>query len=428
MFPHSIWKAGTYQLSQLLNVEDALERILAGLSRLPSETCLLEEALGRVLAADVSADHALPPFANSSMDGYAVRGDDLAEATAEQPVRLTVIGDISAGSAPSFTLQTGQAARIMTGAMLPSGADAVIPVEDTDADWRDGGADSLAGQVAARKSVRSGENVRPVGEDIQPGDHLLSAGTVIRPAALGVLAGLGISAVPVVRRPRVAIVSSGNELLAVDQPLVPGKIRDVNSYTLAGLVTELGATAWRIPPAQDTVDSIRAAFQAAVDWQADLIVSSAGVSVGAVDLVRFVLQAMGEIGFWRVNVRPGKPLAYGSVGSIPFFGLPGNPVSAMVTFDVFVRPALLKMTGRNDQADSISAVLAEPVTSDGRRSYLRVVLERDNGTVTARLTGTQSSGAISSMAKADGLLIIPEGITHAPQGTIFTVRLLKPFA
>jgi molybdopterin molybdotransferase len=411
--------------SHLYSVDEATARILTGIRQLPEEPVELLAAFGRVLAEDVQSGISLPPFANSSMDGYAVCAADISAATQNDPVRLNVVMDIPAGTAPEGLIQAGQAARIMTGAPLPEGADAVVPVEKTDQSWRGSGDSSLSGTVAVFSSVGAGDYVRRVGEDIQSGQTVLSAGTVIRAQELGVLAGIGRAQVSVIRQPRVAILSTGDELVPVDHPLSPGKIRDTNSYTLYGLVLTYGGIPLVIPTAGDTVESVRRRFHEALDQQPDLIISSAGVSVGAFDVVRAVLAEMGHIDFWRVNLRPGKPLAYGFLQGVPFFGLPGNPVSAMVTYDVFVRPVLLKMTGRPDALPTVQALAGESLHSDGRRSYLRVILSRENGQLIARTTGTQSSGALMSMAQADGLLIIPEGITEVEIGQQFAIRLLR---
>ncbi|MCL4250067.1 MAG: molybdopterin molybdotransferase MoeA [Anaerolineae bacterium] len=412
-------------MPDLLSVDDALARILKDFARLPAESVPLLDAHQRVLVDDLIAEHDLPSFANSSMDGYAVRAADLIHATQEAPTHLRVTMDIPAGVAPQGTLQAGEAARIMTGAALPEGADTVVPVEDTDATWQVGEAITLPGDVGIRTATTQGANVRLPGENIRKGATVLSAGTRIRAAGVGVLAGLGQAQVSVVRRPRVAIVSTGDELLAVDQPLETGKIRDTNSYTLAALVTEIGAEPVRIPAARDDLDDIRRRFREALAAKPDVILSSAGVSVGAVDLVRKVLDEMGHVDLWRINIRPGKPLAYGKLGGVPFFGLPGNPVSAMVTFDVFVRPALLKLLAIPDAIPTIQAVTGEDIASDGRQSYIRVTLRRVNGRPTAYATGTQSSGALLSMVLADGLLIIPEGVMVARQGESFAVRVLR---
>ena len=411
--------------SPLHNIDEATARILTAIHRLPSENVPLIEAFGRVLAEDVSAPVSLPPFANSSMDGYAVHAGDVTNATQDSPAQLRVTMDIPAGAAHTRTLQPGEAARIMTGAPMPDGANAVVPVEQTDQNWRTGTDESLAERVAILSPVRAGDYVRPIGEDVKAGQIILNAGTLLRPAELGALAGVGVAQVPVVRQPRIAIVSTGDELVGVDEPLAPGKIRDSNSYTLYGLVLQYGGIPIRIPTARDTLEDVRRRFHEALDAQPDLIISSAGVSVGVFDVVRAVLDELGKVDFWRVNLRPGKPLAYGNLHGVPFFGLPGNPVSAMVTFDVFVRPVLLKMLGRTDALPTVQAVMGESLRSDGRRSYLRVTLSQENGHTVARTTGTQSSGALMSMVQADGLLIIPEGVIDVAAGQTFPVRLLR---
>jgi molybdopterin molybdotransferase len=412
-------------VTDLLNVDQALERVLARFAPLSGEAVDLLSAFGRVLAEDIHANADVPPFANSSMDGFAVLASDIASADKNHPVQLRLVMDIPAGSAPMRPLYAGEAARIMTGAPLPEGADAVVPVEDTDNQWTPGKDDSLPSAVTVYRSVEQGSYVRLPGEDVRAGQVVLEAGTLLRPAEIGVLASLGVARVPVVRQPRVAIVSTGDELVGIDEPLAPGKIRDSNSYGLAALVASYGGIPIRIPVARDTLKDVRDRFQEALTAKPDIILSSAGVSVGAFDVVRTVIEELGEVNFWRINLRPGKPLAFGHVGGIPFFGLPGNPVSAMVTFDVFVRPALLKLGCRPDPAQIISAAVAEDMHSDGRRSYLRVKLERENGQFVARTTGTQSSGALMSMVLADGLMIVPENRTHIAAGEHLPVRVLR---
>jgi len=413
-------------LSDLLPVEDAVARILEHFQPLPVETINLLDSLGHVLAFDILADIDSPPFPNSSMDGYAVIAQDTQGADQQQPARLRVVMDIPAGSMPTDAIGAGEAARIMTGAPLPDGANAVIPVEQTDQGWRSGENPPLPDYVNIYRTVDPGDSTRPRGEDFMVGDVVLPALTPIRPQEMGVLAALGYSGVPVICQPRVVILSTGDELVEVDEPLTPGKIRDVNGYTLYGLVKAYGGQAVRLPIVRDNLEDARLRFREALEYQPDIILSSAGVSVGTFDVVRTVLEEMGEINFWRVNLRPGKPVAFGHVGGVPFFGLPGNPVSAMVTFDVFVRPALLKLTSQPDAVQTVNAVLGEDLQSDGRRSYLRVNLRRDGNTLIATTTGTQSSGALTSMVKADGLIIIPEGVQYASAGEIFSVRLLRP--
>ncbi len=412
-------------MAHLLNVDDALRRILDRIQTLPIESIAITRALNRVLAENVTAQTDIPPFARASMDGYAVRASETEQASSEHPVQLAVIEDIPAGRVASLTVGPMQAARIMTGAPLPDGADAVIPVEETDDEWLPDGTAALPEKVAIYRAAQAGDNVRPIGEDIPNGQLILQAGAVLRPQDIGVLIALGRAEISVVRQPRVAILSTGDELADVGEPLRPGQIYNSNSYVLEGLITQLGGVALRIPTARDTLDAVRRCFADALAQQPDLIVSSAGVSVGVHDVVRTVVDALGHIDLWRVNLRPGKPLAFGQVQNIPFFGLPGNPVSAMVTFDVFVRPALLHMSGQPAQATPmVTAVVGEMLRSDGRRSYLRVKLRDENGELVAHLTGTQSSGALLSMVLADGLLIVPEGMLEIPAGTKLPVRLL----
>lgn len=411
----------------MLTVDQALEKVLGAFHRLPAERVPLAEAFGRVLARDVVATQDLPPFPNSSMDGYAVRAADVATAAADQPVTLTVIEDIPAGRAPQQHLGTGQAARIMTGAMLPSGADAIVPVEQTAGGgrgFRDDRALVLPAEVSILKGSSAGDYVRPVGEDIRGGQVVLREGRVLRAADLGVLAGLGMAHVEVIRRPVVAVISTGDELLTPNDPLEPGKIRDSNGYTITAAAHSLGTRATYLGISRDTTEAVRAKLEEAISMGADVILSSAGVSVGAFDVVKTVIEAMGEIGFWKVNMRPGKPLAFGQVRGVPFLGLPGNPVSALISFDVFAHPAILKLAGKPYHPATTEAELAEPMRSDGRRTYMRVTLERTNGKLIAHSTGTQSSGALSSLVLADGLMIVPEGLTDIEAGTRLPVRLL----
>lgn len=414
-------------MPELLNVDEALDRILAQIQPASEEIVRLDRSLGRVLATDIYSEINLPPFANSSMDGFALRASDISGASQHSPVELRVILDVPAGSAPSLTIKQGEAARIMTGAPLPDGADAVIPVEDTDAVWSVAQPLELPSLVQVFRKVERGDYVRPAGEDITRGACVLRKGNMLRPQEIGILAALGKSLVSVYRQPRVVILSNGNELVHVDEPLSPGKIRDVNRYTLAGLVTQSGSVPVNLPVARDNIDDVRKLFESALEERPDIIMSSAGVSIGAADLIRAVLDELGEVNFWRVNLKPGKPLAFGKIQGIPFFGLPGNPVSAMVTFDVFVRPALRKRTGQTvDDAVYVNAVVGEDLRSDGRRNYLRVTLQHDQRQgIVATTTGTQSSSALMSMVLADGLLIIPEGLREVKSGTILLVRVFR---
>jgi molybdopterin molybdotransferase len=411
--------------ANLLNVDLAVRQILEGISPLPAESVNIEHALGRVLAEDIRAAVSLPPFANSSMDGYAVRTEDVANASQDTPIQLRVVTDIPAGMASDLTIGSMEAARIMTGAPLPAGADAVVPVENTDSQWSITDNRHLQAEVSIYRGEKCGANVRPVGEDIQAGQTILRAGTTLRPQDIGVLVALGYPQIQAIRQPKVAILSTGDELIGVNEPLSPGKIRDSNSYTIAGLVAANGGIPIRLPIARDTLDEVRRLFQQALEQQPDIVLSSAGVSVGAFDVVRTILDELGQVNFWRVNLRPGKPLAFGHLQGVPFFGLPGNPVSAMITFEVFVRPALLRLAGKPHDLHKTKAIAGEDIHSDGRRTYVRVKLSRNNGQFIAHTTGTQSSGALMSMVLADGLLIVPEDVTLVPAGEQLELWLLR---
>ncbi len=409
----------------LLSVAEALERLLAEFQTLESEAVDLQHALGRVLAEPLTAPLDLPPFANSSMDGYAVHAADVAHAGPQTPATLPVVADIPAGaSLPETPLPAGAAARIMTGAPVPPGADAVIPIEATDDARSSGGAPPPA-QVRILKAAKPGANVRLPGEDTRTGDPALPAGRVIRPAEIGLLAALGFSRVPVLAQPRVAVLSTGDELVDPGQPLGPGQIHDSNSYTLAALVTHYGGLPLRYGRVPDQLDVMRQRLRDAVDAGAHLILSSAGVSVGAFDVVKRALEQDGSLGFWRVNMRPGKPVAFGRVHGVPFMGLPGNPVSAVVTFEIFARPAILKMGGRPRLAKPhVQARLEQAVSSDGRESYLRAIVRPDNGGYAARLSGGQGSNIITALTNANALLVVPAGRTQVAAGETLTAWML----
>jgi molybdopterin molybdotransferase len=401
---------------EYLTVAEALAAILAEIDVLPAETVPLLEGLDRILAEPIVAQDNLPPFANSAMDGYAVRAADLAGASRAAPVTLVVIGDIAAGTAPMQAVTAGTAMRIMTGAPLPPGADAIVPVEHSNEAWRDPQR-SLLSQVEIHQAPKPGDYVRPEGEDIQAGSLILSAGHLLRPQEISILAALGMAQLAVIRRPRVAVLSTGDELLTIEQPLQPGKIRNSNSYAQAAQLLAMGAVPVMLGIARDTEAAVRARLQAGLDAGVDLFISSAGVSVGAYDVVKTVLADGGEIGFWRVRMRPGKPLAFGRYQGVPYLGLPGNPVSAMLSFERFARPAVRKMAGhtRLDRPE-VTAMVQEEIVSDGRESYIRAVVSRDGQQYTARLAGAQGSNIISSLVRANALLIVPEGVTHVAAG------------
>jgi molybdopterin molybdotransferase len=402
----------------LLSVEQALARILSHFQPVKTESVPLSETNNRVLAVDIVAADDLPLFDNSSMDGFAIRAIDSLNAAPGSRVILRVVADIPAGSSPTISLAPREAARIMTGAQLPRGADAVVPVEDTDFHNRDAGSAAPV-EVQIAKSVNSGENVRPRGMDVHKGDIVLRPGRRLTAQSMGVLAMLGFSKVEVHKRPRIALFSSGDELVAVDAPLEPGKIRDSNSYMLAALIESTGVEILRLGVAKDSRDSVSSLLEKAVAHHVDLILSSAGVSVGAYDFVKEVIESNGALDFWRVNMRPGKPLAFGNYQNVPFIGLPGNPVSAFVGFEVFVRPTLGRLGGLSDGGrPTVRVRCEEEILSDGRESYLRATLQTDgeNGIHTAKLTGHQGSGNLLSLVQADALLIIPAGVKCVPAG------------
>lgn len=412
---------------EMLSVGDAQTRILREVKVLPAETVALPRALGRVLAADIYASTDLPPFANSSMDGYAVRAQDIAHASESAPSTLQVMADIAAGHSPDSPLAPGSAARITTGAPLPAGADSVVPVEMTDDDLSFTGA-PLPKQVSIFQAVAEGAHVRRAGEDVRAGERVLPKHTQIGPASLGLLAALGVFEVGVFRLPRVAILGSGDELVELDETLGPGKIRNVNSYTVAALVTQYGGIPLSLGIARDTVESVEGRLQDAVRQQADLILTSAGVSMGASDVIRLALEKAGEIQFWRVNIRPGKPAAFGRYHDIPWLGLPGNPVSSVVACEVFARPAILKMGGHSSvERPSVRVRLQEQVRSDGRETYFRarVVYDATSDEYVAHSAGGQGSHMLGVLANANAFVIIPAGVTEVDAGSTLTAWLLS---
>jgi molybdopterin molybdotransferase len=408
----------------LLAVDEALERILATVHILDDEAVETPAALGRVLAEDILADFDVPPFPNSAMDGYAVRAADTTGADREHPVDLRVIADVPAGDASGVAVEPGSASRIMTGAPLPPGADAIVPVELTDEPWTRGDR-PLPERIRIFRAAEARAYVRPAGEDIRRGDTVLRRGARLRAQEIGVLAALGRPRVRVVRRPRVAILATGDELVGIGAPLGPGQIHDANSYTLAALVENSGGLPLPLGIARDRLDEVKARLRAGLDQGADLFLSSAGVSVGAYDVVRAAIEAEGELTFWRVNMRPGKPLVFARLGGVPFLGLPGNPVSAAVSFEIFARPAILKMGGRTTLTrPRVEVTLDEPVRSDGRESYLRAVVTRRAGQYHAVITGPQSSGVLTSLVRANALLIIPAGVREVPAGATLQAQML----
>lgn len=404
--------------SSLTPVPIARKQILAAFASLESEQIALADAPGRVLSEPISSPVALPAFDNASMDGFAVVASDVETASPETPTRLNVIADLPAGKAPGIALVPGAAVRIMTGAALPPGADAVVPVEDTDvASCKPG--TPAPDQVKIYRPVRAGTYIRSQGQDVRMGERILPTNHRLRPQDVAVCAMLGLPQIAVYRRPRVAMISPGDELLPVGAELAPGKIYESNSYLLRPLITHEGAEFLHAGIISDDFERVRKAMDQAVDKDVDLILSTGAVSMGAYDFVRVVLEQEGSLDLWRVNMRPGRPLAFGSYRGIPYFGLPGNPVSAYVVFQVFVRPVLRKMVGLPPRPRIIRKVELqdEVIQSDGRESYLRAVAKREDGRWVARLTGHQGSGNLRSLVQANALLIIPAGVTEVQAGS-----------
>ena len=412
----------------MIPVEEALARILALCDRLPPERRPITEVDGQVLAEDIRAPFDIPPLDNTAMDGYAVRAADTDGALAARPIGLTVTGELAAGYVYTGTVGPGEAVRIMTGAPVPSGADTIVPFEETQEEGaqlhapRDAAAGLRApGQEHAAvdrvhvvKAAAPGANIRRRGEDVREGALILAHGTLLRAAGIGVLASMGVAEVTVIRRPVVAILSTGDELLELGQPPAPGRIYDSNAYGLAALVQGYGGVPRRLGIAPDSVDALSAKIHDALC--ADMLLTSAGVSRGDYDVVKEVLAQEGRIDFWTVRMKPGKPLAFGALTApdgrrVPHIGLPGNPVSALLAFELFGRPALYKMRGRRPEGrPMIRAVADEPIiNTDARRVYARAIVVRgEDGRWHARLTGPQGSGILTSLALANGLAICPE--------------------
>jgi molybdopterin molybdotransferase len=423
----------------MVTVDDAIERITAAFAPLEEhERVPLLDALGRVLVEDVPADIDVPRYDNTAMDGYAVRAADVAMATAERPVTLRVLGEIAPGRVEGRPAGPGEAFRILTGAPLPPGADAVVPYEYTDGrgfgGWTGQTGATLAEaerQVRVFRPVEGGENVRFVGEDQRRGEVVLRAGAVVRPAEVGVLASLGRTRVWVFRRPRVAVLSTGDEVVPVDQPLGPGQIRNANTWSLMALIRHYGGEPISLGIAPDRPEAVRERLLEGVAQEADLLLTSGGVSMGDHDVVKGVLQEEGEIAFWSIDVRPGKPLAFGRLRGVPIMGLPGNPVSSMVTFELFARPAMLRLAGhRRLRKVALEAVALQPITNrSGRENFMRGIVARraapgGGEEWVVRLTGEQGSGILTSMARANALVRLPKSRTRVEAGERVAVWML----
>jgi molybdopterin molybdotransferase len=402
----------------MLQVAEAKERLLSKLVSVKKEKISIDEAFGRVLGESIIADVNFPLFSNSSMDGYAVYSDDLASASFANPVIIPVVSDIPAGKVEDQVLQPGQAMRIMTGAPIPDGADAVVPVEDTNT-YHEQTEKHLPDRIKIFRPIKPGNNIRPIGEDFKNGDNILSNGHRLRAQDLGILTLLGKNELSVYKKPLIGLISTGDELLQPHEELTPGKIRETNSPTISSLIWDCGAQVKFTGIVKDNMRDIQNALDSLVREKPDMIISTAGVSVGVYDYVKKVIEEQGSLDFWRVKMRPGKPLAFGSYRKIPFVGLPGNPVSSFIGFEVFLRPALNFIGGEVDwRRLTTQATLLEDVQSDGRESYLRVFFEDYEGGLGARINTHQGSGNLFSLVTADGLIIVPIGEKTLPKGTL----------
>ena len=432
----------------LLSVEAARERVLAVLGGpLPTETLAPEVALGQVLAAPVVATTDLPPWDNSAMDGYAVRSADLVDAAEDRPIHLRVIGEVPAGGLADRAVEPGTAIRIATGAPLPPAADAVVPVESTTPLSAAGAAIGPRGRdatgplpagCAVLVAVGPGNAVRLRGEDVRAGAAVLEAGMALGPAAVGLAAGAGVAGVLVHRRPRIAVLATGDEIRGPGEPLGPAGIPDANGPGLRAMVTAAGAIAIDLGIARDDLDDVLTRLRRGIA-EADAVIVAGGVSVGPYDVVKQAFETVGRVDLWRVAVQPGKPFAFGvAPGGVVLFGLPGNPVSGFVTFELFVRPAIRRLAGHRELLrETDLGVLVEPATkAPGRRAFLRVVAERDEagravrdatGRLRVRLAGGQGSHVLSALAAAEALAVVPESVDALPAGApVELIRLDRP--
>lgn len=401
----------------MLSVEDALSRIMAFFQPLGPIEVPIQDAGGMVLTRDVTSNIDVPPLDNSAMDGYAVHSASVSNASEAAPVTLRVVGKIAAGELPTASVEPGTAVRIMTGAQVPPGSDAVVPFEDTDEVERRRSGGSL-GEISVNRPAGPGMNVRPAGRDVSRGQTVLKAGTVLGPPQIGLMASVGYGTASVHRRPVVAILATGDEIVMPSQPLPPGHIYDSNSPGIAAAVTQAGGIPRTIGIARDDLESVNNKLSQGLD--SDLLITSAGVSKGDFDMVKDVLADRGEMQFWSVRMRPAKPLAFGvlragdgsAARTVPHLGLPGNPVSALVAFEQFGRPAIARMLGRGPvPRPLVTAILTDPIhNGDGRRVYARAVVTKRDGTYYASLTGDQSSNLLTSMAEANGLAVCPEDV------------------
>ncbi|MFM7061432.1 MAG: gephyrin-like molybdotransferase Glp [Actinomycetes bacterium] len=401
-------------------LDEVRAEILDAVAPLPPVRLPVGDVAGRVLAEAVAATEDVPPFANTAMDGYAVRAADTEGVTEEEPVTLEVVGDLPAGYAPGAPVGPGQAVRIMTGAPIPEGADAIVPVEQTSRD--------CTTRVQIHRPADAGAHIRAAGGDVAAGDAVFVAGAVLNPAAVGVLASLGVTEVLVHPRPRVAVLATGDELVDGGAPLAPGQIRNSNGPMLRALVTEAGCEVVDLGIARDDEAALEATLLDAAS-RCDAIITSGGVSVGDYDVVKAVLSRIGALVWSQVAIKPAKPLAFGVIGTTPIVGLPGNPVSSHVSFELFARPALRRMAGHAHlDRPVVTATAAEALgrRADGKTHFDRVVVALGPDGFTARRSGGQGSNVLSAVARANGLAVLPDGAGVESGGTVRVMLLADP--
>lgn len=399
-----------------ISIDEALERMMAGVSRIGTESVAINELAGRVLAEAVTSPLDLPPWDNSAMDGFAVRAADIEHASKAAPARLRLTESVPAGAFATKSLSAGEAIKIMTGAAVPAGADSVVRLEHTE---------EAGGDVVVYSGTDAHRNIRPRGEDVRKDEVVLDTGRLLRAGEIGLLASIGRASVRVALQPRVAVLSTGDELIDIDgfdRVLAGERIVNSNSYALGAAIASVGGTTLQLGIARDDRESLRACIRRGLE--ADVLVTSAGASVGEHDLVKDVLEELGaHTDFWRVRMRPGSPFSFSVVNGVPVFGLPGNPVSAIVTFEVLVKPVLRFMQGHTRVAPAMmTATLAHGIESKaGLTQFLRVLLEEKDGRLIARLTGPQGSGMLSSIARADGLMVVPEDVDALAEGDLVKI-------
>lgn len=399
----------------MLKYHDALNKILDHVTALQPKPMPLEECLGLVLAEDVFAKEDIPCYDNSAMDGYAVRAEDLAETSSESPSDFRILEKVPAGQTPTAEVEAGTAIKVMTGGMIPPGADAVVPVEHTQ---------DLGEAVRFERPTKPGENIRPAGEDLKNGELALSAGTELNPYRLALLAAVGAASPLVYPRPKVAVLPTGSELLPIESPLAPGKVRDSASVAVVAQLREIGVLPARAEIESDIPEEIESRLMELAE-SADAVITIGAVSMGDYDCVRPAVEKLGEVIFWKLAIRPGSPFLFGRLKGKPFFGLPGNPTSAMVTFEMLARPALMRMMGKTHRPTVVRAISEADIHDrEGRRSFIRGSCAQNGERLKAKPVGAQGSGLHKPMAQANCLIVIPEDVTDIKNGDEVEVILL----